>query len=95
LFTPDNEGDLIFTGLAGRVARSILSNGVQFDASWAINDSNVLRGGFLATVETARVFTNNQVFPVDTAGNQTSDIPFAITSNQRKTGRLLWLLSPG
>jgi outer membrane receptor protein involved in Fe transport len=86
LFTPDDEGDLIFTGLAGRVDRSIFSNGVQFDASWAINDCNVLRGGFLVTVETARVATNNQVFPVDAAGNQTSDVPFTIISNQRKTG---------
>jgi TonB dependent receptor len=86
LFTPDNAGDLIFTGLAGRIDRSIFSNGVQFDASWAINDSNVLRGGFLLTAETARVETNNQVFPVDAAGNQTSEIPFTIVSNQRKTG---------
>jgi hypothetical protein len=86
LFTPDDEGDLIFTGLAGRIDRSIFSNGVQFDASWAINDSNVLRGGFLVTVETARVETNNQVFPVDAAGNQTSDVPFTIISNQSKTG---------
>ena len=86
LFTPDDEGDLIFTGLAGRIDRSIFSNGVQFDASWAINDSNVLRGGFLLTVETARVETNNQVFPVDAAGNQTSDVPFTIISNQSKTG---------
>src|SRR5208283_6244194 len=81
LFTPDNEGDLIFTGLAGRIDRSIFSNGVQFDASWAINDCNVLRGGFLLNVEAARVYTNNRVFPVDAEGNQTSEVPFAITSN--------------
>ena len=72
--------------MAGRVDRSIFSNGVQFAASWAINDCNILRGGFLVTVETARVDTNNQVFPVDAAGNQTSDVPFTIISNQRKTG---------
>jgi outer membrane receptor protein involved in Fe transport len=86
LFTPDDEGDLIFNGVAQRIDRSIFSNGVQFDASWAINDSNVLRGGFLVTVETTRVATNNLVFPVDEAGNQTSDVPFTIISNQRKTG---------
>jgi outer membrane receptor protein involved in Fe transport len=86
LFTPDNEGDLIFTGLAGRIDRSIFSSGLQFDASWAINDSNVLRGGFLLTLEIARVETNNQVFPVNAAGNQTSDIPFTIISNQREAG---------
>jgi TonB dependent receptor len=86
LFTPDDEGDLIFTGLAGRIDRSIFSNGIQFDASWAINDSNVLRGGFLLTVESANVQTNNQVFPVDASGSQTSDVPFTILDNQRKTG---------
>jgi TonB dependent receptor len=86
MFTPDDAGDLIFTGLAGRIDRSIFSNGVQLDASWAINDSNVLRGGLLLTVETARVATNNQVFPVDAAGDQTSDLPFTIISHQRETG---------
>jgi outer membrane receptor protein involved in Fe transport len=86
LFTPDEKGDLIFTGLAGRIDRSIFSNGVQFDASWAINDCNVLRGGFLLTVEAARVETNNQVFPVDAAGSQTSNIPLTIIDNQSRTG---------
>jgi hypothetical protein len=86
LFTPDQKGDLIFTGLAGRIDRSILSGGVQFDASWAVNDCNVLRGGFLVTVESARVATNNQVFPVNAAGTQTSDVPITIIDNQSKTG---------
>jgi TonB dependent receptor len=86
LFTPDQKGDLIFTGLAGRIDRSILSGGVQFDASWVIDDCNVLRGGFLVTVESARVATNNNVFPVDAAGNQTSDVPITIIDNQSKTG---------
>jgi outer membrane receptor protein involved in Fe transport len=86
LFTPDDEGDLIFNGLAGRIDRNIFSNGVQFDASWAINDCNVLRGGFLVTAETARVETNTQVFPVDAAGNQTSDVPFTIINDQTKIG---------
>jgi len=86
LFTPDEKGDLIFTGLAGRIDRSILSGGVQFDASWAINDDHVLRGGFLVTVESARVATNNKVFPVDAMGIQTSDVPITIIDNQSKTG---------
>ena len=86
LFTPDNKGDLIFTGLAGRIDRNIFSNGVQFDASWAINDCNILRGGFLVTAERAIVETNNLVFPVNGAGIQTSDVPFTTISNQNKTG---------
>jgi outer membrane receptor protein involved in Fe transport len=86
LFTPDEKGDLIFTGVAGRIDRSILSSGVQFDASWAINDSNVLRGGFLATIESAHVYTNNRVFPVDDSGNQTSDVPITIVDNHDRLG---------
>jgi outer membrane receptor protein involved in Fe transport len=86
LFTPDQKGDLIFDGVAGRVDRSIFSNGIQFDASWAINDSNVLRGGFLFTSESATADTSTAVFPIDAMGNQASDIPFSITDNTSKSG---------
>jgi outer membrane cobalamin receptor len=86
LFTPDQQGDLIFNGIASRVDRSLFDNGIQFDASWAVNDCNVLRGGFLVTVEAARVYTTNLVFPVDAAGAQASDVPISITDNSRKTG---------
>ena len=86
LFTPDQQGDLIFNGLASRVDRSLFDNGVQFDASWAVNDCNVLRGGFLVTVEAARAYTTNLVFPVDSTGAQASDVPISITDNSRKNG---------
>ena len=86
LFTPDEKGDLIFNGLAGRVDRNILSSGVQFDASWAITDNNVLRGGFLFTGESANVATNNLVFPVDSTGAQTSTTPIRIIDNTHKSG---------
>jgi outer membrane cobalamin receptor len=86
LFTPDQQGDLIFNGIASRVDRSLFDNGVQFDASWAMNDCNVLRGGFLVTVEAARAYTTNLVFPVDATGAQSSDVPTSITDNSRKTG---------
>jgi TonB dependent receptor len=86
LFTPDQQGDLIFNGVASRVDRSLLDSGVQFDASWAVNDCNVIRAGFLLTVEAARAYTNNPVFPVDANGNQASDVPISITDNSRKNG---------
>jgi outer membrane receptor protein involved in Fe transport len=86
LFTPDNQGDLIFNGVASRVDRSIFSNGVQFDASWAINDSHTVRGGFLVNVEKAVVDTNNLVFPTTSSGAQASDVPSSITDNSSKTG---------
>jgi outer membrane cobalamin receptor len=88
LFTPDQQGDLIFNSIASRVDRSLFDNGIQFDANWAVNDSNVLRGGFLVTVEAARAYTTNLVFPVDAGGAQASDVPISITDNSRKTGLL-------
>ena len=47
LFRPDDVGDLIFNGVASRVDRDILSNGIEFDSSYKLNDQNTLRGGFL------------------------------------------------
>ncbi len=86
LFTPDNQGDLIFNGVASRVDRSIFSNGVQFDASWAINDAHTLRGGFLVTIEKAVSDNRSLVFPTTPAGTQASDVPMSITDNSSKTG---------
>ena len=86
LFTPDNQGDLIFNGVASRVERNIFSNGVQLDASWALNDAHTLRGGFLVTVEKAIIDTRSLVFPVTAAGTQASDVPISITDDTSKTG---------
>lgn len=86
LFTPDNQGDLIFDGVASRVDRSIFSNGVQLDASWAVNDANVLRSGFLVTAESASADTTDLVFPANAAGNQVSNVPITITDDSSKSG---------
>jgi outer membrane receptor protein involved in Fe transport len=85
-FTPDWHGDLIFNGVASSVDREIFSNGVQVDASWAINDSNVLRGGLLFTGESSTVNTTNLVFPVDANGQQSSTFPLRIVDNSSKSG---------
>jgi outer membrane receptor for ferrienterochelin and colicin len=87
-FSPDIKGDLMFNGTASHVARTIFSNGAQLDANWVINDSHTLRGGFLFTAEIAKIDTNTAVFPIDSMGNQASDIPFSIADNHRKTGYL-------
>jgi outer membrane cobalamin receptor len=67
------------------------------DFSYIIDDSSritlLLSGtysdfqiGFLVTVEAARAYTTNLVFPVDATGAQSSDVPASITDNSRKTG---------
>jgi outer membrane receptor protein involved in Fe transport len=75
-FSPDAVGDLYFTGVAGSLDRSVLSNGIQFDSSYTINDSHTLRGGFLLNAQGARQASDTTVFP-DPAGG---GVPAGATS---------------
>ena len=86
LFRPDDVGDLIFNGVASRVDRAIVSNGLEFDASYKLSDQHTLRGGFLFSEQHATVGTATLVFPVDANGNQTSDVPERIVDNGDKYG---------
>jgi outer membrane receptor protein involved in Fe transport len=86
LFRPDNVGDLIFNGVASRVDRDILSNGMELDSSYKLNDEHTIRGGFIFTEQHAATGTATLVFPVDANGNQTSDIPRRIVDNSDKYG---------
>ena len=74
-FSPDVIGDLLFNGITPFARRSDLAEGVQADASWRINDSHTLRGGFLGQVETTAFDTTSFVLPVDATGAQTSNVP--------------------
>src|SRR5438270_8614565 len=84
LFRPDNVGDLIFTGVASRVDRDILSNGAEFDSSYKLNDEHTIRGGLIFTEQYATVDTVTLVFPVD--ANGTSTMPRRIVDNHEKYG---------
>jgi hypothetical protein len=86
LFRPDDVGDLIFNGVASRVDRDILSNGVEFDSSYKLTDEHTLRAGFIFTEEHATIDTVTLVFPVDENGRQTSTIPLRIVDNHDKYG---------
>jgi hypothetical protein len=86
LFRPDNVGDLIFTGVASRVDRDILSNGVEFDSSYKLNDQHTLRAGFIFTEQHATNGTATLVFDVDANGNQISTTPRRIVDNGDQYG---------
>jgi hypothetical protein len=86
LFRPDEVGDLIFNGVASRVDRDIVSNGIEFDSSYKLNDQHTIRGGFLFSQQHATVGTATLVFPVDANGSQTSDVPERIVDNGQKYG---------
>jgi outer membrane receptor protein involved in Fe transport len=86
LFRPDNVGDLIFNGVASRVDRDILSNGIEVDSSYKLNDEHTIRSGFIFTEQHATTDTVTLVFPVDANGNQTSTTPERIVDNGDKYG---------
>ena len=86
LFRPDNVGDLIFNGVASRVDRAILSNGVELDSSYKLNDQHTIRAGLIFTEQHATIDTATLVFPVDANGNQTSTTPQRIVDNHDKYG---------
>jgi outer membrane receptor protein involved in Fe transport len=88
LFAPDNVGDLIFNGVAGRVDQSLLTQGLQFDGSYKLNDQHKLRGGFTVTGASQKADDPLSVFPTDSTGAQSSDIPVTIHQGDYRFG---WL----
>lgn len=80
-FSPDPVNDLIFQGVAGKITNGFLTNGIQFDASYILDDHNTVRFGLLADYTSETLNTTTHVFPVDATGSQASDIPFIIQGN--------------
>ena len=88
LFTPDLVGDLIFNGLAGRVDQSLLTQGLEFDSSYKVNDQHTIRGGFTVMLASQAANDPLTVFHTNAAGRQSSDIPFTIDQGDYRLG---WL----
>ncbi len=85
-YSPDALGDLLFNGNAQSARRQITSTALQTDASWRVNESHILRGGFLAQIERTTSSATNSVLPVDEFGAQTSDQPVSIVDKAARTG---------
>jgi outer membrane receptor protein involved in Fe transport len=84
-FTPDPLGDLVFNGISQVATRSDVATGVQADASWRVNETHTIRGGFLTQGERTTYNTDSTVVPVDGAGMQTGG-PQIIRQNGGATG---------
>jgi outer membrane receptor protein involved in Fe transport len=80
-FTPDQTSDLIFQGVAGDVFNSFLTNGVQFDGAYYLNEQHIIRTGFEASNTSEVLNTNTAVFPVTSSGTQASSTPTDITDD--------------
>lgn len=77
-FDPDLAGDLIFNGVASQVQRSNRANTVQADFSTPLGEDHTLRYGLYGDFEHAMANSDTWVFPVDTAGKQSSSTPLRI-----------------
>jgi outer membrane receptor protein involved in Fe transport len=101
-FSPDPVGDLLFTGIAQRAARSVWSTGTQTDTTWAVNDAHTLRAGFQVSLERTVTSTQSEVFPLDAAGQQIGNQPELIQTGGGKSGSVggvylqdEWRIFPG
>ena len=62
-FVPDVYGDLEFNDVASDVIRESVSNGAQFDASYIVNASHTVRGGFAVSGEQTNINNFYTVLP--------------------------------
>lgn len=77
-FTPDRGNDLIYQGVSSNVFNNFVTNGVQLDASIVASDHHTIRAGFIGDYTSEQLRTDTDVFPVDSAGAQTSATPLNI-----------------
>ena len=86
-FIPDPAGDLLLNGVASDVSRQSYTNGIEGDASYAINAAHTLRAGFTVSAEQIWVNNTSIVEPLDAMGNAIN-MPLSIADDVRKLG---WL----
>ena len=87
-YGPDPVGDLVFNGVAATITRRNSAGGLQADSSYRLGDSHVLRTGLFLQRETFTVDSASTVFPADSDGNQTSDVPISIPDSSLINGHL-------
>jgi hypothetical protein len=64
-YTPDPVGDLVYNGVASDTLRSNSSSGVQFDASYKLNDSHTVRAGVAYARQNTHSDNSVAVFDTD------------------------------
>jgi outer membrane receptor protein involved in Fe transport len=82
-YTPDVAGELLFNGIAQAAKKTDLSMGIQLEGAYDLSASHTLRGGVIVSHDRTTSDTTSQVFLVDDAGAQISDVPTTIVDNSR------------
>ena len=80
-YSPDPIGDLIFTGVAGTIARSNRANTLQADFATPLGDAHTMRYGLYVSDEHPVANNTSVVFPADADGNQTGTTPITIVDD--------------
>lgn len=88
LYQPDPVGDLIYTGVAGRIYRQNELYSLQGDLTYRLTVEHTPRAGIYVSRERAATDNTSLVFPADADGNQTSDVPITIYDDTKKIARL-------
>ncbi len=90
-FYPDQQGDLIFNGVASRVFRGDWANGLQGDFAYRAFAQHTIRAGYYFNGERAEIDNHALVFPGSSAGQCSGphvppcDEPLAIVDNHAYT----------
>ena len=83
-YTPDPVGDLVYNGVASDTLRSNSGSGLQFDASYKLNEAHTVRAGLAYTRQTTHSDNTVGVFDMNDDGTQASDVARTIIDNSGK-----------
>ena len=86
-FEPDNVGELLYQGIASNAFHSDFDNTLQADLTYKVGDHSLGAGGYLGAYD-VEADDNSLVFPVDSAGMQTSTVPVRVINNTNKVNLL-------
>ncbi len=89
-YTPDIMGGLAFNGVASRVFRDSMSNGLQADGSYHWGDSHTIRMGMFTSTEDITSDNTANVFL--TSGGTPTNTQATIVDNNHKNGNTLLAL---
>lgn len=82
LFRPDAVGDLLYRGIASRVARHSRADGLQVDASLHASKAHTVRAGFSFSHQRTDSENDALVFPADDDGAQVPGAPLRVNDGR-------------
>jgi outer membrane receptor protein involved in Fe transport len=81
-YNGDPTRDLLFQGVTSDIYNNYITNGVQLDSSYILNDQHTIRSGLIADYTDERLDTSTGVFLANpSTGNQASSDPAFIGDN--------------